>query len=142
MPGATYFVTFTLKNQSICDLTNDKIAPVVLNCLDFYAGKRFFLFDHTVMPDHVHLIIKPIEHEGKIELLGNVIGDVKKYSARQINGILNRSGPLWLQEYYDRLLRSDREFQKVARYIFENPIKAKLVDCGEDWKWWRQGRRP
>ena len=142
LPGATYHIIFTLKDRTTCNLCQDDIAPIILNTLEFYANKRYFLYDHTVMPDHVHIILKPIEKEGIVEPLGNIIGDIKKYTARKINEALGRKGSLWLDESYDRIIRDVEEYRKIAKYIFENAVRAGLIDSGENWKWWRHGTDP
>jgi REP element-mobilizing transposase RayT len=113
-----------------------------MDALAFYANKRYYLYDHTVMPDHVHLILQPIERDGSVELLGNITGDIKRFTAKKINQILDRKGSLWLDESYDRIIRNEKEYRKFARYIFENPVRAGLVQRGEDWKWWHAGIEP
>ena len=142
LPGATYHIVFDLKTRALCDLTRDDIAPIILNALAFYANMRYHLYDHTVMPDHVHVILQPIEGNGNVEPLGDIIGDIKRFCARKINGLLQRKGALWLDESYDRIIRDLDEYKKIAKYIFENPVRAGLVEQGEDWKWWRPGVEP
>jgi len=142
LPGATYHVIFVLKDRGLCDLTRDNIAPIILNALAFHANKRYHLYDHTVMPDHVHVILQPIEKNGTVESLGNIIGDIKRYCARKINDLLQRRGSLWLRESYDRIIRDMNEYKRTARYTFQNPVEARLVEHGEDWKWWRSGVEP
>ena len=42
--------------------------------------------------------------------------------------------PLW-QRYYDRNVRSVREFGIKLRYLLRNPVKRGLVRDPSDWKW-------
>ena len=142
LPGATYHAIFTLKDRGLCDLTRDDIAPIILNTLAFYANKRYYLYDHTVMSDHVHVILQPIEGNGTVEPLGEIIGDIKRFCARKINEVLKRKGHFWQDESYDRIIRDQDEFHKTANYIFENPLKAGFIDNPEEWKWWRPGIEP
>ena len=142
LPGASYFVTFSLRDRKICDLSQKDIAFIIVNALAFYANKRYYLYDHTVMPDHVHLILQPIEHNRIVESLGNILGDVKRFTAHKINEKLGRKGSLWLDESYDRIIRNMREYRKFATYIFKNPVKAGLIEHGKDWKWWNPGIEP
>lgn len=139
-PGATYHIIFTMKDRTMCSLCQDDIAPIILCTFAYYANKRYYLFDHTVMPDHVHAIVQPIEKDGIVEPLGNIIGDIKQFTARKINGILGRRGSFWLDESYDRIIRDKDEYVKISKYIFENPVRADLVKYGEDWKWWVIGK--
>ncbi|MBI1806666.1 MAG: transposase [Ignavibacteria bacterium] len=142
LPGSTYFVTFTLKDRTMCNLTRDDIAMLILNSIIFYANKRYYLYDHTIMLDHVHIILQPIENDGKVDPLGDIIGDIKQFTAHEINKKLRRKGSLWLDESYDRIIRNEKEFREKAKYIFDNPVKAGLIANGEDWKWWKAGIEP
>ena len=142
LPGATYFVTFSLRDRKMCDLSGENIASIIMDALAFYANKRYYLYDHTIMPDHVHLTLHPIEYHGIVEQLGNILGDVKRFTAHKINEKLGRKGSLWLHESYDRIIRNMTEYRKFARYIFEKPKRAGLIEHGEDWKWWSPGIEP
>ena len=137
-----YFITFNLKDPSLCDLSRDEVAPVILEAFAHYANERYYLCDHTVMPDHAHTILQPIVRDGRVEQLGDMVGDIKGYTAHKINELLGRKGALWLDESYDRIIRDREEYGEKAKYIFENPVKAGLVKRGEDWKWWRPGIPP
>ena len=51
--------------------------------------------------------------------------------------MLGKHGVFWQREYYDHLIRSEEEFERVIRYVTENPAKAQL----KDWKWFWEGGR-
>lgn len=40
-----------------------------------------------------------------------------------------------MREYWDRFIRDGNHFRKVVDYIHENPVKAKLCACANDWRW-------
>ncbi len=40
----------------------------------------------------------------------------------------------WQKRYYDRNVVG-QEFTEKLKYIHRNPVKRKLVDRPEDWKW-------
>jgi hypothetical protein len=50
----------------------------------------------------------------------------KGFTAREINGYLGRSGALWQQESFDRIVRNPTHFERIVRYIANNPAKARL----------------
>lgn len=55
--------------------------------------------------------------------LSEVIRAFKSFSAREINLIRGMPGtPVWHRNYYDRIIRSDREFKNIQQYIIENPL--------------------
>ena len=43
--------------------------------------------------------------------------------------------PFWQKRYYDRNVRSVREFGIKLRYLHRNPVKRGLVRDPGDWKW-------
>jgi len=144
-PGATYFLTFALRRPPVTDLTAPEIGPLVVGALRRFDGERYWLYDYTVMPDHVHVILKPIvRHDartGRIACptLSRILGPLKGAVAHQINQLLGRSGPLWQDETYDHILRNPADYQEKAAYIFQNAHTAGLQDDPADWPWWGKG---
>jgi putative transposase len=88
------------------------------------------LHAYVVMPNHVHVLWTP--HISLSALMRRVKGG----TACQANKCLNRTGkPFWQQEYFDRTVRSDDEFDRIRRYIELNPVKAGLVVRPEEFAW-------
>ena len=48
---------------------------------------------------------------------------------------MNRSGPFWDEESFDHVLRSDESWEEKREYIRNNPVRAGLVRCPEDYCW-------
>ena len=48
---------------------------------------------------------------------------------------LGPNEPFWQKRYYDRNVRSVREFGIKLRYLHRNPVKRGLVRDPGDWKW-------
>jgi len=140
-PGATYFVRFRLLHP-VVDLTRPDVAPLIIEGLLFPDGKRYWLYDYTVMPDHGHGILKPIVRDGATESLGDIMGSMKKWTARRINRLPGRRGPLWQDETYSHIIRDPAEYARWANYILENPHVAGLVDEPTKWPWWGRGSGP
>ena len=140
-PGATYFITFRLKDASSVDLTRPDIAPIIAGAVRHFAGVRYQLHDYTVMPDHVHLIIQPEVDDRGAESLGRIVHSLKSWTANQINRRVRRSGALWLDERHDRIVRDEHEYTQTARYIWMNPAAKGLVADPQDWPWWGHGQR-
>jgi REP element-mobilizing transposase RayT len=75
------------------------------------------------MPDHLHLVIVPIEPQQ----LPQVMQGIKGYSSWAINHKLGTRGALWQQGYYDRMIRSEKHLFEVIQYVHMNPIMAGLA---------------
>ena len=54
--------------------------------------------------------------------LSKVIGYLKMNAAKHINQLRNTPGiPVWQRNYYERVIRNDRELQSIQQYIVDNP---------------------
>jgi REP-associated tyrosine transposase len=88
------------------------------------------------MPDHVHLLLTPLRDEQCWPYpLHAVLKLIKGVSARNVNKLLATSGPVWQEESFDHILRSNESFQEKQDYIRQNPVRAGLVDKPQDYRW-------
>jgi putative transposase len=61
---------------------------------------------------------------------------LKRFTGREGNRILGLTGQqFWQDESYDRLVRHDAEFDRIAHYIKTNPVKAGLATTPEEFPW-------
>jgi isocitrate dehydrogenase len=61
---------------------------------------------------------------------------LKGATARQANALLGRTGEtFWQAESYDHWVRDENEWDRIAAYIEDNPVKARLVQRPEDYRW-------
>lgn len=115
-----------------CWLKEPRIAQLVAEALRFFHGKRYDLSSWVVMPNHVHVIVRP---EGE-HLLNEIVKVWKGYTAREANKLLSRTGEsFWDREYYDHVIRTDNEKARFTAYIHNNPVKAGLSATPEAWPW-------
>jgi REP element-mobilizing transposase RayT len=127
------FVTFRKLNR-------DEFPPsardiVLQHCLHDH-GNRFLLHAAVVMPEHVHLLLTPLRDEqGWPYSLPALLKSIKGVSARNVNRLLGNSGPVWQDESFDHVLRSDESFVYKLEYIRDNPVRRGLVSKAEDYPW-------
>jgi hypothetical protein len=69
-----------------------------------------------------------------IRIAGNLRA-VKGCSARSINRLLCRKGPLWQDESFDHVLRGEESLRETIEYIRQNPVRKSLVDKPENYPW-------
>ena len=74
------------------------------------------------MPNHVHVLFRLLGSHR----LEDVIKSWKGFTAREINRLLQRRGPLWQQDYWDRMIRNEEHLLSCRNYIRDNPMKARL----------------
>ncbi len=89
---------------------------------------RYRIDAATILPNHVHLAIRPAPGF----VLERLLGGMKSASAQRINRRLGREGQLWMEESFDRIVRGEEHYGEVVRYILDNPAKAKLRQ-GDFW---------
>ncbi len=125
------------KGAGDCCLRRPDIAALVANAFRFFEGKRYRLDAWVVMPNHVHLVLWPMPNHA----LSGIVQSWKRFTAREANKLLRRTGEVfWQPEAYDHWIRDDEEHVRCCRYVANNPVKAGLCAAPEDWRWssaWR-----
>ncbi len=89
---------------------------------------RFLLTAWMFLPDHWHAIIFPRSPL----TISTVMESIKVGATRRINA---QRGVLLQGRFFDRALRTVKEYNEKVAYIHWNPVKAGLVERPEDWKW-------
>ena len=107
-----------------CVLRNSACAELVARTILHFDRERYLIDGFVIMPNHVHLLVQLVPGFP----LETLVHSWKRYSARQINEVLGRSGKLWHKRYWDTLVRSEEHFWKIRRYISRNPVKAGLTE--------------
>jgi hypothetical protein len=121
------------------ELTPDE-RTVVFDSIWFLDGKKYDLHATVVMPDHFHLLIKPLETtSGKTFSLASIFHSLKSFTAHKIARASGNSH-VWQDERYDRIIRNEKEYHEQLRYYRDNPGEAGLVGPGEAYPWlWHVG---
>ncbi len=128
--GSIYFLTFRVKQGQLTEPERQ----IVLDACTHWHGQRMTLHAAVVMHDHVHLLLNPAPRsDGTDYPLSELLHSIKSFSANAINRHRNATGPVWLDESFDRIVRDAEEFDQKARYIRNNPVKAGLVERSEDY---------
>jgi len=101
-----------------CQLRNAEIRLIVAEALAHFHNARYYLHAFVIMPNHLHVLLTPILPH----LLADILHSLKSFTSNKINKALTRSGPFWMRDYHDRLIRSDKHYYWAQRYIERNPI--------------------
>jgi hypothetical protein len=64
-----------------------------------------------------------------------VLESIKVGSTRQINTRHGEAGRLWQARFFDRALRTVKEYHQTLEYIHWNPVRRGLVARPEEWPW-------
>jgi REP element-mobilizing transposase RayT len=110
-----------------CLLKEDAAANIVCESLLRFISVRYDLPAWCVMPNHVHVLIRPLSGWR----LDKIVHTWKSYTAHAVNKAMNERGQLWQEEYYDHMVRSEGDLYRCIEYIRTNPQRAGL----HGWKW-------
>ena len=117
-------------------LSQPEIATIVIDSLHFLDGNRYDLDVFCIMSNHAHVVLTPLAKEnGDYHALQTIMHSLKRHTARQANKILERDGAFWQDESYDHVIRDQEEWERIVKYVLNNPMKAGLVTKWEDWPW-------
>ena len=95
------------------------------------AEHGFLLTAWVFLPDHWHAIFYP-RHP---LTLSRVMEAIKDAATKRLNRSRREAGMLWQPRFFDRALRTVKEYNAKVEYIHLNPVKAGLVRRAEDWRW-------
>jgi len=96
---------------------------------------------YCLMPNHWHLLLWP-RHDGELSavLRWITVTHAQRWHAhRQTSG----TGPVYQGRFKSFPVQTDEHFLAVARYVERNPLRAKLVERAEEWRWsslWRRSQ--
>jgi putative transposase len=125
-----FFITVRLLNRRI-KLAEPDFALLARAFNRARALHSFYLTAWDFLPDHWHCICAPV-YPATISL---AMKSVKESSMRAINRRRGAQGELWQPRFFDRALRTVKEYNEKVEYIHMNPVRARLVSRPQDWKW-------
>lgn len=100
-----------------CLLKRTELREIVVRSMEHFEGVRYLLRDWIVMPNHVHVLVAPLEPFD----LSEVVQTWKSFTAKEINKRLGRTGAFWQKEYFDHIVRSVDSLARLEQYIEANP---------------------
>ena len=140
--SGTYFITLCCQDRKPlfwadpkqkCESAEDillspagQIADQVIRAISqHYTGAS--VIKYCIMPDHVHILLfiesDPNGVTTSAPEISVIVGQMKSLVSKQIGE------SVWQKSYFDRVIRSDREYTRVWRYIDQNPC---LLDHDDD----------
>jgi REP element-mobilizing transposase RayT len=119
---ARYFLTFCSLGRTPAFEQPDVAKMTIEQFQRTAAIEHFAVLAYCVMPDHAHLLV-----EAKIENAD--LRRFAKMAKQRSGGLYSRwfRQPLWQPGYHERILRSEDDAFQIARYVLNNPLRARLV---------------
>ena len=93
-------------------------------------NEKVLIGSYALMTNHIHILLYPKTKDG---LINTMKGTLQHYT-QYINRKHKRSGKLWENRYKLHIVDPECEWI-VARYIENNPMRAKMIKKAEDYKY-------
>ncbi len=152
-----YFLTICVRNRE-CLLGEIQDKKMILNnygemVREIWEGlpdkvSDIDLDEYVIMPNHFHAILlihKSVDsskiysnldvNEAKSRrkmILPKVVGRFKMLTAKAINQSREIEGAFWQRNYYENVIRSEEDVQRVREYIINNPIQWEMDENHPD----------
>lgn len=91
---------------------------------------NFLIYSYCLMDNHVHLIINDNGND-----ISKVMKSINISYAMYFNRKNKRYGHLFQDRFRSEIIEDDMYLLEVSKYIHNNPVKAKMVEKAEDYKW-------
>ena len=122
--GSIIFITTRLgeKGRLFIESETNIVEETIL---DLASEKEVMLYAYVIMPDHIHLLIRPTNHG-----ISKTMQLIKGRASRKIN-----KGSFWQKGFFDFAILTEKKFREKFNYIHYNPVKKGLVERAEDYKY-------
>ncbi len=132
IPHAVFFITVCTQGRR-CVLASAAIHEVLRReWLSARQNHGRLVGRYVVMPDHVHFFCAE-QPAGAGHELSRFVGGWKEWTAKGARDILGQPGPLWQEEFFDRVLRTNESYGEKWAYVRENPVRAGLTASWAAW---------
>ena len=123
--GKVYHITTVTKDRTPYFSSLEYGRKVVLQLAKLQAESRAETLCYVLMPDHLHWLM--VLNDGE---LAKTMQLLKGRTSHAIGHAI------WQDNYHDHAVRDDEDLRNMARYIVENPLRAKLVEHVGDYSLW------
>jgi putative transposase len=119
--GTFFITTITYNRRLLFQLPAN--AELFLETLQHYRVEGHYkLHAFVIMPDHVHLLLTPID-KNISQTMNLIKGGFSRHLASRF--------PIWQRGFADHLILNRDHFESRRTYIHQNPVRAHLIAAPE-----------
>ena len=136
-PGVAHSLTFTCYHR-LPLLADDEVRMLMIRSLDATRRRlRFSIWAYVLMPNHVHLLIRPNAESYSIaQVLQSIKQPVAFHGLKRARILYPDLGHFWQRgPGFDENISTVLRAREMASYIHANPVRKGLVSTPEDWRW-------
>ena len=91
--------------------------------------ENVFVDKYVIMPNHIHVIIVLKNHKTErsrpFPTLSQIVGLYKSGVTKTIHE-KNPELKVWQKSFNDVIIRNEKAYNEICKYIYDNPLKAEL----------------
>lgn len=91
------------------------VEQAIMNIPEHYSNAEVLAY--VIMPNHVHILLRLTEYDGRMVSAPTIIGQMKRYVSKEAGF------SIWQKGFYDHVIRGERDYQMIWEYIDTNPAK-------------------
>jgi putative transposase len=129
-PGFPHHVTQRGNRRQPTFFSDDDYYSYIDLMAEWCRQYGVLIWAYCLMPNHVHLIAVPKEKDS----LHLAIGEAHRRYTQMINFREGWRGHLW-QGRFSSYVMDERYLLACVRYVENNPVRAKLSNRAEKWRW-------
>jgi putative transposase len=126
--GHVFFITISTHQRHAWFRLYPVLCEQSVDLLKNLAQERSsVLYAWCILPDHIHILV---EDQDLIEFVRLLKGRMTPQARR-----LEEGRKLWQRSFFDHALRQEESVYRVALYIWENPVRAGIVEQPNEYPW-------
>ena len=119
-----YFITFCCEGRRAVFAEEEKAFWLIEELRRHSARHHFAVYAYCVMPEHFHALVRGLEPVSDLLVFVKGFKQETAYEFRK-----QFHADLWQKKFYDHILRHDDLAERVAAYIWANPVRKGI--CGD-----------
>jgi REP element-mobilizing transposase RayT len=88
------------------------------------------VWTYCLMPNHFHLVV-----EAELDDLSDGMHWLNGVYAQRFNRRHKRTGHVFQGRFNVRVIADEARMLPTCEYVLDNPVRAGLCDCAEEWPW-------
>ena len=129
-PNGTYHIIGRGNNKSLIFHDENDYKTYLYILLQTKSLYNFYLYHFVLMPNHVHLLLKP-----NSDKLSHIMHAIQMNYARYFCKKYNFIGHVWQGRFKNVEIKNDAQLLSCGNYIEMNPVRAGLIVRPETWQW-------
>jgi REP element-mobilizing transposase RayT len=123
-----FVTTCTARRHAL--LARDDVQAAILKYGEAGPAHGAWLGAFVLMPDHLHCFVG---FDGDRIQLSIWVKSLKNAISKTLRAA-GLASPHWQRGFFDHVLRSEESYEEKWNYVRDNPVRAGLVKCWEDWQ--------